>query len=75
MTTDRRQQSLIALGAATRFATGILMGTGLATLPDVHVVRLLVAGTGFVVIAAAFPAMTTGALAFIGDVAPTGNRN
>ncbi|PSP55492.1 MFS transporter [Halobacteriales archaeon QS_1_67_19] len=42
---------------------------GVATAPDAHLARLLVAGTAFVVIAAAFSAMTTGALAFIGDVA------
>lgn len=38
--------------------------------PGATAVRLLVAGAAFVVIAAAFSAMTTGALAFIGDVAP-----
>ena len=30
MATDRRQQLLIGVGAATRFASGILMGTALA---------------------------------------------
>lgn len=44
---------------------------GLATVPDGYLARVLVAGLGFVVIAAAFSAMTTGAIAFIGDVAPT----
>ncbi len=34
------------------------------------IARVVVVGAGFVVIAAAFSAMTTGALAFIGDVAP-----
>jgi MFS family permease len=43
---------------------------GLATVPDALLARLLIAGVGFVVIAAAFSAMTTGAIAFIGDVAP-----
>jgi MFS family permease len=43
---------------------------GLATAPDSLLARMLVAGVGLVVIAAAFSAMTTGAIAFIGDVAP-----
>lgn len=42
----------------------------LVPLPGSTFVRLLVAGAAFVTIAAAFSAMTTGALAFIGDVAP-----
>lgn len=42
----------------------------LVPLPGNTLVRLVVAGAAFVTIAAAFSAMTTGALAFIGDVAP-----
>jgi MFS family permease len=44
--------------------------TGLATTPNSLLARMVVAGIGFVIIAAAFSAMTTGAIAFIGDVAP-----
>jgi MFS family permease len=42
----------------------------LVPLPGNTLARLVVAGAAFVTIAAAFSAMTTGALAFIGDVAP-----
>jgi MFS family permease len=50
-------------GAFALLQAGALVPTGLWP-------RAAVAGFGMVVIAAAFSAMTTGALAFIGDVAP-----
>ncbi|PSQ18591.1 MFS transporter [Halobacteriales archaeon QS_8_69_26] len=46
-----------------------------ATVPGGLLARTLVAGAGLVVIAAAFSAMTTGALAFIGDVAPAARES
>jgi MFS family permease len=46
-----------------------------ATLPGGLWPRVAVAGLGMVVIAASFSAMTTGALAFIGDVAPQERRS
>ncbi len=46
-----------------------------ATLPGAVAVRAAVAAAAFVVIAAAFSAMTTGALAFIGDVAPAARES
>jgi MFS family permease len=42
----------------------------LSAIPNNPLVRILVIAVAFVIIAASFSAMTTGALAFIGDVAP-----
>ena len=42
----------------------------LSAIPESAIVRIVVIAAAFVIIAAAFSAMTTGALAFIGDVAP-----
>ncbi|MFW5949359.1 MAG: MFS transporter [Halolamina sp.] len=42
----------------------------LSSIPGTPLVRVVVIAAAFVTIAAAFSAMTTGALAFIGDVAP-----
>jgi MFS family permease len=42
----------------------------LSAVPEAQIVRVVVIAVAFVIIAAAFSAMTTGALAFIGDVAP-----
>jgi len=41
-----------------------------ATLPATVPLRIAVAGTAFLVLGAAFSAMSTGAIAFIADVAP-----
>jgi MFS family permease len=63
------RKPLITVGMAGSGCFAVI--AGVATVPGGHLARLLVAGTGFVVIGAAFSAMTTGAIAFIGDVAPT----
>jgi MFS family permease len=63
------RKPLITVGMAGSGCFAVI--AGVATVPSGHLARLLVAGTGFVVIGAAFSAMTTGAIAFIGDVAPT----
>ncbi len=62
------RKPLVVGGMAGSGLFGIL--AGLATVPAVASVRILVAVVAFVTIAASFSAMTTGALAFIGDVAP-----
>ena len=53
---------IVGSGAFALIASAAVLVTG--------PLRLVVAGVAFVVIAASFSAMTTGALAFIGDVAP-----
>lgn len=66
---DRAGRTLpIVVGIAGSGVFAVVVA--LVPFPESALVRLLVAGTAFVVIAAAFSAMTTGALAFIGDVAP-----
>jgi MFS family permease len=42
----------------------------LSAVPSSSILRIVVIAVAFVIIAASFSAMTTGALAFIGDVAP-----
>lgn len=54
------------MGGSTLFA----LVAASATLPTSQTARLAVAVVAFALIAAAFSAMTAGALAFIGDVAP-----
>ncbi len=63
------RRPLVVGGMAGSGLFGIL--AGLASLPAGSPVRIVVAVVAFVTIAASFSAMTTGALAFIGDVAPT----
>ncbi|MEF8852160.1 MAG: MFS transporter [Haloarculaceae archaeon] len=66
---DRAGRTLpIVVGIAGSGVFAVVVA--LVPLPGSTPVRLLVAGAAFVTIAAAFSAMTTGALAFIGDVAP-----
>jgi MFS family permease len=62
------RKPLVVAGMAGSGLFGIL--AGLASLPATGGLRIAVAVLAFVTIAAAFSAMTTGALAFIGDVAP-----
>jgi MFS family permease len=62
------RKPLIVGGMAGSGVFGLL--AGLASVPTGTVPRLAVSVLAFVTIAAAFSAMTTGALAFIGDVAP-----
>jgi MFS family permease len=64
----RGRTSLITLGIAG--SAGFAIVAAGATLPGSHAGRLAVAAAAFLLIAASFSAMTTGALAFIGDVAP-----
>ncbi|WP_225741273.1 MFS transporter [Halorussus halophilus] len=62
------RKPLIVVGMAGSGLFAVILG--MATQPASPLGRGLVAGVGMVVIAAAFSAMTTGAVAFIGDVAP-----
>lgn len=63
------RKPLVAGGMAGSGAFGLVAAT--ATAPGSLPARVAVAGAAFVLIAASFSAMTTGAIAFIGDVAPT----
>nr|WP_264474878.1 MFS transporter [Salinirubrum litoreum] len=67
------RKSLIVGGMGGSAAFALVAAS--ATLPASQVTRLAVAAGAFVLIAAAFSAMTTGALAFIGDVAPTNRES
>lgn len=67
------RKPLIVAGMAGSGAFAVL--TGVATMPAALSARVGVAALGFVVIAASFSAMTTGALAFIGDVSPPGRES
>jgi len=62
------RKPLVVAGMAGSGLFGVL--AGLSSVPAAPAVRIAVAVAAFVTIAAAFSAMTTGALAFIGDVAP-----
>lgn len=64
--TGRKPSIVLGMSGSGLFA--LVMAA--ATLPDALVVRVAVATLAFVLIAASYSAMTTGALAFIGDVAP-----
>jgi MFS family permease len=64
--TGRKPLIVAGMAGSGLFA---VVAAGAALVPGL-VGRLVVAGVAFVIIAAAFSAMTTGALAFIGDVAP-----
>ena len=62
------RKPLVVFGMA---ASGIYaMFAAAASIPDTLGMRVAVAAIGFAILALAFSAMTTGALAFIGDVAP-----
>ncbi|WP_255195531.1 MFS transporter [Halorarius litoreus] len=62
------RKPLIALGMA---GSGLFAVVAAAmTLPSPGIGRVLVAGTGFLLLGFVFSSMTTGAVAFIGDVAP-----
>ncbi|PSQ38273.1 MFS transporter [Halobacteriales archaeon SW_5_70_135] len=67
------RKPLIVAGMAGSGAFALVEAA--AALPAGLWPRLALAGLGMVVIAAAFSAMTTGALAFIGDVAPQERRS
>ncbi|MFB6136576.1 MAG: MFS transporter [Halobacteriaceae archaeon] len=67
------RKPLITLGMVGSGAFAV--AAALASVPATPLGRALVAAAGFVVIAAAFSAMTTGALAFIGDTAPAGRES
>ncbi|SDM44713.1 MFS-type transporter involved in bile tolerance, Atg22 family [Halogranum gelatinilyticum] len=62
------RKRLITLGMAGSALFALVAAA--ATLPASPTVRFAVAVVAFLLIAASFSAMTTGALAFIGDVAP-----
>jgi MFS family permease len=62
------RKPLIVAGMVGSGAYALLMAS--ATLPATVPVRALVAGGALVVLGAGYSAMTTGALAFIGDVVP-----
>jgi MFS family permease len=62
------RKRLITLGMAGSTLFALVAAT--ATLPTTAVGRFAVGVVAFLLIAASFSAMTTGALAFIGDVAP-----
>lgn len=62
------RKPLIAAGMAGSAGYGVV--GGLAVLPGWYPARVVVAGLALAVLAAAYSAMTTGAIAFIGDVAP-----
>ncbi|MEZ3142306.1 MFS transporter [Halobaculum sp. MBLA0143] len=66
---DRVGRKPLVVGGMAGSGLFALLAAAAALVPGTTA-RLLVAGLAFVVIAAAFSAMTTGALAFIGDVAP-----
>lgn len=65
---DIGRKQLIVVGlAGSGFYSFFL---GLATLPDLLLFRVLIAGVGLFALGAAFSALQTGIIAFIGDVAP-----
>jgi MFS family permease len=70
---DSGRKGLVVLGMAGSAAFALVAAA--ATVPSTGAGRLAVAAVAFVLIAASFSAMTTGALAFIGDVAPEGRES
>jgi MFS family permease len=70
---DAGRKPLIVAGMAGSGAFALVQSGAL--LPAGLYPRIAVAALGMVVIAAAFSAMTTGALAFIGDVAPASRES
>lgn len=54
---------------------GFALLVAAATLPDPGPARVVVAGVAFVLLGASFSAMATGAVSFIGDVAPDGRTS
>jgi MFS family permease len=67
------RKPLIVGGMAGSGLFGLVVGT--ATLPEALFFRVAVAAGALALIAASFSAMTTGALAFIGDVAPAARQS
>ena len=70
---DSGRKGLVVAGMAGSAVFAVVAAA--AALPASSLGRLAVAAVGFVLIAASFSAMTTGALAFIGDVAPEGRES
>jgi MFS family permease len=62
------RKPLIVVGMAGSGLFAVV--AAVSAIPGTAIVRVVVIAAAFVIIAAAFSAMTTGALAFIGDVAP-----
>lgn len=62
------RKPLIVVGVASSGLHGLVMAAAL--LPATVTVRAVVAGIGFLVLAAGFSALVIGSVAFIGDVAP-----
>ena len=67
------RKQLIVIGMIGSAIFSVLCG--LATIPDTILVRGAVVGLGLFCLAVSFSAMTVGALAFIGDVAPSGHES
>jgi len=67
------RKPLIAGGMAGSGAFAVV--AAFAVAPETLALRAVVAALGFLIIAAAYSAMSTGALAFIGDVAPVGRES
>jgi MFS family permease len=67
------RKPLVVAGMAASGVFAVVAGA--ATLPGTVFARAAVAVAAFVLIGAAFSAMTTGALAFIGDVAPADRQS
>lgn len=67
----RKPLITVGMGGSAMFA----LVAAAAVVPANSGVRFVLAVLAFVVIAAAYSAMTTGALAFIGDVAPAGRQS
>ncbi|WP_318569095.1 MFS transporter [Salinigranum marinum] len=70
---DSGRKGLVVVGMAGSAVFALVAAA--AAVPASPDARLAVAAAAFVLIAASFSAMTTGALAFIGDVAPTGRES
>ena len=66
-----RKGLVVGVAGSAAFAV-VVAAAAVPASPDA---RFAVAAAAFVLIAASFSAMTTGALAFIGDVAPTGRES
>lgn len=67
---DRAGRKPLIVGGMAGSGVFAVIAAGAALVPGL-LGRLLLGGAAFLTIAASFSAMTTGALAFIGDVAPT----
>jgi MFS family permease len=67
------RKPMIAVGMAGSGVFAVV--AAFAVTPETLALRAGVAAVGFLIIAAAYSAMSTGALAFIGDVAPAGRES